>query len=260
MMNRNSNLFFGRFRWLSLDGLITYADQKMTLKGVASNKCLLQLCGLLTHWNTERVSNSHENSEIRPLTIEDVHTLKKLIQAEINKAKIKQPEVIADQILFLTIGAIQIESQSASNAAWQLVNKTILSIDQPMRSNPFYAVGFLSILFFACTSMLPHKSIETKPNEATPLSAFTMTKVINRTDPVTISMLQRVHAKMKAGTCRLPQPEILPPEQQHAFLTFVNHGIIDVHHVEDLRLAIDYVNCLYPQEFLHPTPSYGNTL
>ena len=53
---------------------------------------------------------------------------------------------------------------------------------------------------------------------------------------------------------------MLPSEQRLAFLTFVNTGTIDIQHVQDLRQALGYVNCLYPQELMHPTPTYGNTL
>ena len=65
---------------------------------------------------------------------------------------------------------------------------------------------------------------------------------------------------MKSGTCQLPQAAMLAPEQREAFLMFVNHGTVDVQHVENLRLALAYVNCLYPQELMHPMQSTGNKL
>jgi hypothetical protein len=69
---------------------------------------------------------------------------------------------------------------------------------------------------------------------------------------VTISMLQLAYQKMQSGTCQLPQAAMLPIEQRTAFLMFVNKGSIDVNHVEDLRLALGYVNCLYPQQLMRP--------
>ncbi|MES2637190.1 MAG: hypothetical protein V4605_07675 [Pseudomonadota bacterium] len=259
-MNRNNSLFINRFRFLNLDGLIAFFHQKTALNIASTNTRLLKLCGLLTHWNIQRISANNIQKRTQVLSIEDIQALKTLIQAEINKTDVKHPVIIADQLLFLSIGAIQIESQNGSDAAWQLVHKTILSFNQPASNNQYYAFGFLALLVMMCASIFLHNPTKTQTIETTPLGNFTMTKVVNRTDPVTISMLQRAYAKMQAGTCRLTQPDSLPPEQQRAFLTFVNDGVIDVHHVENLRLAIDYVNCLYPQEFLHPTPSYGNTL
>jgi hypothetical protein len=258
-MNRSNRLFINRFKFLSLDGLAAYVHPKISLNIITTNKRLSRLCGLLKHWNIQRVSNNNINTPKQPLSVEDIHSLKTLIRIEINKTNITHQEVIADQILFWTIGAIQIESQNGTNAAWELVDKTILGFNKPV-GNQFYAFGFLSMLLIMLLSMIFHKPTNMQPIESAPLNAFSTTKVVNRTDPVTLSMLHRAYAKMRAGTCRLPQPEMLPPEQQHAFLMFMNHNAIDVHHVENLRLAIDYVNCLYPQEFLHPTPSYGNTL
>lgn len=79
-------------------------------------------------------------------------------------------------------------------------------------------------------------------------------------DPVTMSMLKLTYQKMQSGTCQLPQAAMLPPEQRHAFLLFINKGVVEVQNVENLRLAINYVTCLYPQELMHPTGSTGNRL
>jgi len=71
-------------------------------------------------------------------------------------------------------------------------------------------------------------------------------------DPVTMSMLLLAYQKMQSGTCQLPQAAMLPEEQRHAFLLFVNKGIVEVQNVDNLRLALGYVNCLYPQELMRP--------
>jgi hypothetical protein len=84
--------------------------------------------------------------------------------------------------------------------------------------------------------------------------------VAGETDPVSMSMLLLAYNKMKSGTCQLPQAAMLPPEQRQAFLMFVNKGVVEVQHVENLRLALGYVNCLYPQELMHPVVSAGNRL
>jgi hypothetical protein len=75
-----------------------------------------------------------------------------------------------------------------------------------------------------------------------------------------MSTLLLAYNKMKSGTCQLPQAAMLPPEQRQAFLRFVNNGVIEVQHVENLRMALGYVNCLYPQELMHSAASVGNRL
>jgi hypothetical protein len=214
----------------------------------------------LATWKIERISKGNVSGLTQNLSIQDVQSLKELIQTEVNKARIKEPDVVADQILFLTIGAIQIESQSGSVEAWQLVTKTIRSFSKPDNVNPFHSFAFSVLVLIVCVSMGLNNFRKAETVDSQPVSFFSESNVINTTDPVTISMLHRVYSKMKAGTCQLPHADNLPPDQQHVFLKFVTNGVVDAHHVENLRSALDYVNCLYPQEFLHPTPSYGNTL
>lgn len=221
---------------------------------------LSRLCNLLDEWRIERISNRNVDDPARYLSFEDVNFLRTLIHTEINKVKIRQPGVVADQILFLTIGAIQIESQSKSVEAWQLATKTIRGFSNPGNPEAFFSYSFAASVLIVCIGMGFYSHANIHPIDQSPTGIFYERNEISSTDPVTISMLTRAYSKMKAGTCQSPQADRLAPEQQHAFLKFVTNGVVDVHHVEDLRLALDYVNCLYPQEFLHPTPSHGNTL
>ncbi|HEY0905990.1 MAG TPA: hypothetical protein VGE17_02200, partial [Methylophilus sp.] len=53
-------------------------------------------------------------------------------------------------------------------------------------------------------------------------------------------------------SCQLPQAAMLPEAQRQAYLQFVTEGKVYVEHVEDLRQALGYVSCLYPQELMRP--------
>lgn len=218
---------------------LTHSDRQ-------ANARLYELSHQIHQWNIARLLSSSKQA----LTIEDIHDLKELIQNCISKADLKQPDVIADQLLFLAIGAIQIEAQNGSDQAWQLVNRAIHNIAKPKKTTPTFMHYVGATLFAIC--ILTTIATQTKTHTAPPVTPFTM-PVSNTPDPVTISMLNLTYHKMKAGTCQLPQAAMLPPEQRHAFLLFVNTGTVDVLHVEDLRLALGYVNCLYPQELMHPT-------
>lgn len=213
-----------------------------------ANARLYELSHQIHQWNIARMLTSDKQA----LSIEDIHDLKELIQNCINKTAIKQPDVIADQLLFLAIGAIQIEAQNSSDQAWQLVNRAIHNIAKPKKAMPSFMYYVGATLFAAC--IFTTITTQTKTHSVSPVTPLTMT-VSNAPDPVTISMLNLTYHKMKAGTCQLPQAAMLPPEQRHAFLLFVNTGTVDVLHVEDLRLALGYVNCLYPQELMHHTPT-----
>lgn len=225
---------------------------------------LLGLANKLSDWNLLRIAYNKVNVQSQQLSITDVHTLKEIIQTEINKSSIKCPEVIADQILFLVIGAIQVQTQTGSDKAWQLVHQSIQSFLEAQREKRTYLFGLLSLVFLISFSIavLSNKT-NTNYNSLPDSPILSVASAENATDQVTMSLLLLVYNKMKSGTCQLPQAAMLAPEQREAFLMFVNHGTVDVQHVENLRLALAYVNCLYPQELMHPMHSMqssGNKL
>jgi len=230
-----------------------------------SNAQLLKLCDALKYWNIDRISKKTANQLPHDLTLEDVSAIKTMIHAAINKALIKYPEVMSDQLLFLTVGAIQIQSQTSSDKAWGLVNQSIVSHLNSQKEKRFFAIGFLITAIVMCvyiTSVNNVKNLDSHNDvPQSPLEVFGISEPVKSdADPVTLSMLKLTYHKMQSGTCQLPQAAMLPPEQRHAFLMFINKGIVEVQHVENLRLAINYVNCLYPQELMHPSPSIGNRL
>lgn len=207
----------------------------------------------------ERISRNKTNAQSLDLTLEDMNLLKDIIQTTINKAKAKYPEVMSDQLLFLAIGAIQIQTQTGSDKAWQLVNQSIqtfLNTQQKKRS--FLVVLSTTTLLITLSVMAILNSQMHHVRHKQSDSILSITE--GATDPVTMSTLLLAYNKMKNGTCQLPQAAMLPPEQRQAFLNFVNNGTVEVQHVENLRLALGYVNCLYPQELMHPTGSTGNRL
>ena len=185
------------------------------------------------------------------LSLDDVSTLKELIRVNIEKASRRHPEVFYDQLLFLTIGAIKIQSQTGSDKAWSLLNQSIRSHMTSQKGNRAFSIGLATVTMLMCMSAITLNNFSMRnTDKLTTKSPIEFSE--SDTDPVTISMLQLAYTKMKSGTCQLPQAAMLPTEQRQAFLMFVNKGSIDVNHVENLRLALGYVNCLYPQELMRP--------
>lgn len=222
-----------------------------------SNASLNALSSQIHQWNIARISTNHLQGLAQSLSIEHVHALREIIHASMCKTAIQRPEIIADQLLFLAIGAIQIESQNGSSEAWQLVNRAIQKIATPKKDQAALRLSLISMLFALSTYIAINPHIN--PHDIAPSTPLAMV-IGDAPDPVTISMLELTYHKMKAGTCQMPQAAMLAPKQRHAFLMFVNAGTIDVHHVEDLRQALGYVNCLYPQVLMHPVPTAGNRL
>ncbi len=230
--------------------------QKVRISGKTSKARLLGLSSQLSNWNSERNASQTANTQRKDLSIEDVHFLKEIIHAEIKKTSVKHPDVVSDQILFLVIGAIQIQSQNHSNEAWKLVDQSIQSFLKPEKERRVLLLGFAAVaLVVICVSatMLLSPKLNDISNEVA-LTKSPSTATIGVADPLTISALLHVYNKMKDGTCQFPQAAMLPPDQRQAFLSFVNNGIVDMRNVGSLKLALGYVNCLYPQELMHPTP------
>lgn len=225
--------------------------RSLGLYRAGSNARLMALSKHLNNWNTERISTKQANGQSHQLSIEDVHALKEMIHEATRKAA-NCSEVFLDQMLFLVIGAIQVQSQTGSDKAWNLVNQSIQDFVTTQKEKRMTSFGLVMTAFIVCLSAmtLMNVKVHTRHNDLqdTPFEVASVTDA----DPVTISTLLLAYNKMKSGTCQLPQAAMLPPEQRQAYLLFVNKGAIEVQHVENLRLALGYVTCLYPQELMHP--------
>ncbi|MGV3580799.1 MAG: hypothetical protein ACO1N8_00680 [Methylophilus sp.] len=222
---------------------------KISIFSKSSNATALLLSNKLYQWNSERIAIAKLNGNTQELTIQDIDFIKEKIQIAIKNASIKHPDTFSDQILFLSIGAIQIQAQTGSDRAWSLVKQAINNHFDNRSDKRIFSFSTLAVISITCVYMMTNTQLHTIKN---PQPSSAIESPIGATDPVTISMLQLAYQKMKSGTCQLPQAAMLPAEQRMAFLMFVNKGSIDVNHVEDLRLALGYVNCLYPQELMRP--------
>lgn len=259
-MNQTHSFPTGSLKYLNISYLCSLGFlQSLGAYKKTSNAYLLGLSSQLNHWNIERLSKNSANGKPQNLTIEDVNLLKDMIHVAINKASVKCPEVFSDQMLFLVIGAIQIQSQTSSDKAWKLVNQSIHNFLNSQKEKRTLLIGLVTTAFVICLSAMTLTNSKIHGTE-NPLQISPIESVAGATDPVTMSTLLLAYNKMKSGTCQLPQAAMLPPEQRQAFLMFVNQGVIEVQHVENLRLALGYVNCLYPQELMHPVVSTGNRL
>lgn len=238
---------------------LLWLRQKVYARSSRANASLLALPSQLNSWNIERISTNNMRSQSQDLSIENVHTLKEIIHAAVKKSAVKNADVMSDQMLFLVIGAIQIQAQNGADDAWKLVNRSIQNLAQPALEKRPFAMSFAAIALIVCVFGVVNFNT-TKPPVASIPQTISPTSIVGVTDPVTISMLVLAYNKMKAGTCQLPQAAMLPIEQRQAFLAFINAGIVDVHSVKDLRMALGYVNCLYPQELMRPVPPVGNSI
>lgn len=259
-MRKINSLRIDHLKYLVIDRFVaTIFVRRLRAYQIKSNKPLLELVSKLRHWNAERLSKKSATQPTLQLSLEDLSAIKQIILNSANSAALTSPEVFLDQMFFLSIGAIQTQAQTGSDQAWRLVNQSIASYVTTQQKRKTYSIGFLAttVALFLSLAIMPPTQMHhrSQPFDDSPLATNE-----GSTDPVTMSMLLLAYNKMKTGTCQLPQAAMLPPEQRQAFLMFVNQGYIEVEHVENLRLALGYVSCLYPQELMHPVNSDGNRL
>lgn len=209
---------------------------------------LKALSDILSKWNQDRISrlNTIEND----LSITDINILKDIIHTETRRLKLKNAEIVSDQILFMLIGAIKLQIQNKSAKPWVLVNQSISSFTKPekSRSRPLIALCFITmiIVFGAVTSnKFLHKNVQS-PDIFNPESGSS----INQSGNATVNNLVSMYNKMKEGNCQLPQAAMLQPQDREAFIAFINAGKVEIGTAANLNNALKYVNCLYPQKLM----------
>ncbi|MDI1310178.1 MAG: hypothetical protein PSV17_12225 [Methylotenera sp.] len=256
-MTQLHNYQVRKIKLWDLTGLVSFTGlQKIISSKSGRNIALILLPKQLNDWNRARAANLIANGQHSNLSFEDISFIKNQIQEAVSKSVKNCTQVFIDQLFFLTIGAIQIQSQTDSSQAWKLLSQTIDDYLNPKSEYRVYQFGALIMFFMICLSTL--QIIPTKHYAASAsgddmlFEAPKNSMPVGIADPVTISMLQLAYSKMKKGTCQLPQAAMLPERQRQAFLAFVNEGTIDVNNVENLRDAFGYVSCLYPQELMRP--------
>lgn len=228
--------------------LITSKSKPSKVAGTPAIR-LVGLSAILCKWNASRIGKV-KNTKEADLTLDNIQTLKKLIKGEVKKSKVKDIDVVSDQILFLFIGAIKLQIQNNSDKPWKLVNQSIsnfLACEQrPQKNLPLLTMlSIILIIGFSFTSL---KLYQTKDrNEAN--SLFDVSKV-NESGSKTVSSLINLYEAMKTGDCQLPQAAMLQPADREAFISFVNEGKVDINTASYLKNALNYTACLYPQKLM----------
>lgn len=207
-----------------------------------------RLAGELRRWNATRLAALQPLSLPGALTLQDIASIKAIIQ---RAALPGLDSVMQDQLFFLAVGAIHVQAQTGSTIAWRRFNQ---AIQMQLNSGGVSRAWSFGLLVGLCMLWLMVSHVQhTQLHKAATEQDDTMLLASGGTaDPVTISLLQLAYNKMRNGTCQLPQAAMLPQAQREAFLLFVTEGTVDVEHVESLRQALGYVNCLYPQELMRP--------
>jgi hypothetical protein len=225
---------------------LDYLKEQISKSGKTPQARLKGLSLALKKWNQGRIENSF-NIERSDLSEAQIESLKQLVNTETSKLRNKEADVLAEQILFLLIGAIKLQSQNDSNKMWEMVDSGITAFIQPQKS--FYsAINLISITLLVITllaisaNLAMRKEIKSKvyPEEI----------YADEGRNATVNNLVSLYNEMKKGSCQLPQAAMLQEKERESFITFINDGVVNIESAADLKNALAHVNCLYPQKLM----------
>jgi hypothetical protein len=225
---------------------LEYLKNQINKSGRTPEARLKGLSLALKKWNQERIENSLNNTR-SDLSEAQIDTLKQLVQVETSKLINKEADAVAEQILFLLIGAIKLQSENDSNNIWEMVDKGISTFIQPQRSLSsainLISITLLVIAFLAISANLAlRKEVKSK--------AYPEEMYADESKNATVNNLVSLYNDMKKGSCQLPQAAMLQEKEREAFITFINEGLVNIDSAEDLKNALGHVNCLYPQKLM----------
>ena len=229
-----------------LKAYATYGLWKLGLKQWGRHAPFYMLRQQLVRWNTQRIQQFGTTAT---LNTQDIASIRQMMEQAQQHSPASLSPALLDQWFFLAIGAVQVQSQTGTDKAWHVFDQSVHSQLADHSFNRSLSFGILvSLCVVWMMAVTPaHKTAQMA------LSPLQETQEMAGTaDPVTLSLLNLAYQKMQDGSCQLPQSAMLPAAQRQAFMMFVTEGKVDVDHVEYLRQALGYVNCLYPQELMRP--------
>jgi hypothetical protein len=209
---------------------------------------LNRLSDILSKWNQQRIAGL--SSTAADLSITDIDILKDIIHTETSKLKLKNAEVVSDQILFMLIGAIKLQIQNKSAKPWQLVNQSINSFTKPDKSKNLPLITLCFITLITLFGALTNSSFLHKNSESVDVFNVESRTSANTLSTTTVNNLVIIYNKMKEGNCQLPQAAMLQPQDREAFIAFINAGKVEIGTAANLNNALGYVHCLYPQKLM----------
>lgn len=224
-------------------------QKKLRSLGRSPKERLIGLSGLINDWNLSKIRLSESDSK-KDLSLADIHHLREIIQSEVAKTRLKDAEIVIDQILFLIVGATKMQFQNQSLHPWDLVNQSIDGFFTNDRHRIF-KLAALSVISIVIAGALVFKNIHSSPSDNYPGIEFEQnmpSSTINDVSAQTVDHLISIYKQMKNGECQIPQAAMLQEDERESFITFINDGVVDISTADRLKNALKHVNCLYPQD------------
>lgn len=175
---------------------------------------------------------------------------------EMNALQLKEPDILATQIYFIAMGALQTaETQESGNIFIQARQAAAILLDahRPQRRLKSVAtVLSTAMLVLGSALFVSHiQQQETTPATIATVSSFIATHDLQpvsvRTSPAQVASLNDLLERMRRGVCQYPQALMLAPEARAVLLENVVNGSVPIDAArlrEAYRLAQN-VECYY---------------
>ncbi|MFL9709188.1 hypothetical protein [Methylobacillus sp. Pita1] len=188
---------------------------------------------------------------VEKIQADDLELLRQLIKPEVSKAGVPQSELIAEQILMVLVGTLQMEARNDASVSWPIaVNAIEALLQNSKRSLALrYAAPMLGAFFFAATGLIGYQffflpKVTSQPLPVEPLAIAPEDPKVP--SPYVPSHFYTMRQNMEKMKCQFPQAAMLPEAQRSAFLNFINTGEIALTELTHLQLALSKVHCTYP--------------
>lgn len=180
----------------------------------------------------------------------DLDYLKRLITPEVKKAGIPHHALVAEQILMVLIGTLQMEARNEKSVSWNVATSAIKALLQNSQRSLIlrYAMPMVGIMMLGVGGLIgyqlfliptiPLKEIQMEPLAIAPENA-------QIPSPYVPSHFYTIRRDMEEMKCQFPQAMMLPEAQRSAFLGFINTGEIALSELTNLQMALSKVNCAY---------------
>ncbi len=192
-------------------------------------------------------AKNHTDAQLLDLSSDDVDVLKQLIYSETKKIKNVDAEILCEQILLLVLGALKMQTSANTDHVWNMVDDAVASFSQPEKTR----LGKLNWMSFSVIFLiLSWMTIQLLLRQETQARFYPDEISQSEMRLNTINHLIAMHNEMNKGSCQLPQAAMLQSKQRESYISFINHGQVNIDSAEDLKQALTFVNCLYPQKLM----------
>lgn len=213
---------------------------------------VLALFDIMSDWSTAPGMDMHGTDRL----MGNEEALIAYLTRELTALNLKEPEILATQIYFIAMGALQTCSHEAhGNVFAQARQAAAILLDAhrpPRRYKPAATVLSTALLVLASALWLsPDRDLGNAPTSlvqlASPAALSATHRVAHATSPDQVASLNNSLERMRGGVCQYPQALMLAPEARAILLENVVNGAVpgDATSLREAHRLTQSVECYY---------------